>query len=185
MGITAKESKKYTVSEYYALLETENTPTELMEGIIVDMASPNIQHQRISGNLHFALKQHIHSHNGACEVFNAPTDVQLDEYNLVIPDVFIACHPDRFDSQKYNGAPDFVAEVVSTNRSDDFIKKLYLYQRAGVREYWIIDPKAQKTVVYQFEESLFPTIYPFDMPIPVGIYQHSDHPLEITIADLF
>ena len=121
----------------------------------------------------------------ACEVFTAPTDVQMDDHNLVIPDVFIACHPDWFDSQKYNGAPDFVAEVVSTNRSDDFDRKLWLYRIHGVREYWIIDPKHEKVLVYFFEESAFPNMYSFDTPIPVRIYQNAEHPLSIIISELF
>ena len=113
------------------------------------------------------------------------SDVQLDDHNLVIPDVFIACHPDWFDSQKYNGAPDFVAEVVSTNRSDDFDRKLWLYRIHGVREYWIIDPKHEKVLVYFFEESAFPNMYSFDTPIPVRIYQNAEHPLSIIISELF
>ena len=115
----AAKTPRYNVEEYYQAIQNSEQPTELLDGELVAMASPSIQHQRICGNLQFFIKQYIRRNHRACEVFTAPTDVQLDDHNLVIPDVFIACHPDWFDSQKYNGAPDFVAEVVSTNRSDD------------------------------------------------------------------
>lgn len=181
----AAKTPRYNVEEYYQAIQNSEQPTELLDGELVAMASPSIQHQRICGNLQFFIKQYIRRNHGTCEVFAAPTDVQLDDHNLVIPDVFIACHPDWFDSQKYNGAPDFVAEVVSTNRSDDFDRKLWLYRIHGVREYWIIDPKHEKVLVYFFEESAFPNIYSFDTPIPVRIYQNAEHPLSIIISELF
>lgn len=182
MGSTAKDNRRYTVEEYYIMMQDTEQLAELLNGEIVAMASPSIAHQRITRSLTTEIDNYLRRHHGKCEVFSAPTDVMLDEHDLVIPDVFIACHPERFDRQKYNGAPDFVAEVVSSNRSDDYIKKLYLYQTSGVREYWIIDPKSRKTLVYYFEESLSPTIYPFDVPIPVGIYQNAEEPLEIMIS---
>ena len=183
MGTTANEKRRYTVSEYYALMQDTEEKMELLDGELVGMASPSIQHQRLTRFLTIALDRYITQNYGTCEVFSAPTDVMLDEYTLVIPDVFVVCHPEWLDAQKYNGAPDFIAEVVSSNRSDDYIKKLYWYQRSGVREYWIVDPKAKKVLVYYFEESLSPTVYPFGVPIPVGIYQHTENPLTITIPE--
>lgn len=58
--------------------------------------------------------------------------------------------------------------MLSTNRSDDLIYKLGLYQKAGVREYWIVDPKNEKTLVYFFERNDFPDIYTFDTPSRSG-----------------
>lgn len=183
MGTAAKQGKRYTVEEYYQKMQDTETLAELLDGEIVNMASPNILHQRLVRFLTTEIDSYLRRNKGKCEVFSAPTDVQLDEYTLVVPDVFIACHPEKFDSQKYNGAPDFVAEVVSTNRSDDYVKKLYWYQRSGVREYWILDPKAQRVLVYFFAESLSPKFYPFGVPIPVGIYQSAENSLTLTIPE--
>ena len=94
------------------------------------------------------LRQFVKSNNGNCKPFAAPTDVRLNFENIVVPDVFVACDPENFGRQYYDGAPDFVAEVVSTNKSDDYIRKLRLYQKFGVREYWIIDPDKEKVSVY-------------------------------------
>ena len=184
METTAKNIPRYTVEEYYEAVKETEQRTELLDGEIVDMASPNIQHQQITGNLFAELRQYIRRNGVTCRPGIAPTDVKLDDYNLVVPDVFIACKPEQFDQQKYNGAPEFVAEVVSTNRNDDFDRKLWLYRMSGVREYWIIDPKKEKVLVYFFEESAFPDIYPFDTPSPVRMYQNNPEPIAIRIADL-
>ena len=61
-------------------------------------------------------------------------------------------------------------EIVSSNATDDYSRKLDLYKRSGVREYWIIDPGSERVVVYIFSPQYELNIYTFDMPIPVGIY---------------
>ena len=64
----------------------------------------------------------------------------------------------------------------------DYVKKLNLYLEAGVREYWIVDPDKAMTTVYHFSEDHFaPIIYPFNVAVPVGIYQGE---LKANIAEL-
>ena len=167
----APENKKYTADEFFNITKDADTERyELYKGEIIVLASPSIIHQRISREVSYALNSFIKSSGGKCEVFTAPTDVKLSEDTVVIPDIFIACDPDKFDKQKYNGAPDFIIEITSSNRSDDFIRKLAVYLETGVREYWIVDPDYKKVLVYFFEESHFPNIYTFDVEIPVNIY---------------
>ncbi|MDE5565133.1 MAG: Uma2 family endonuclease [Oscillospiraceae bacterium] len=181
MESNAREIPSYTSEEYFKLTENREERTELLDGEIVAMASPSIRHQDIVGGIYAELRQFVKQNRGSCRPFAAPTDVKLDEFNVVVPDVFIACDPSKFDSQCYNGAPDFVAEVVSSNRSDDFIRKLYLYRISGVREYWIIDPLKECVHVYFFEEDTYPEVYDFHTPIPVHIWGGK---LSITISDL-
>ena len=72
-------------------------------------------------------------------------------------------------------------EVVSPSSSRmDYIIKLNLYMAAGVREYWIVDPLRQRTIVYRLESGDAPTIFAFSQPVSVGIFPD----LEICIADL-
>lgn len=180
MDNTAQNSPRMTAEEYFKAAPETNQPTELLDGEIVCLASPTRRHQNITGGVFAELRQYIKANGGRCEPYVSPMDVRLDGHNVVQPDVFVICDPDKMTEHFLDGAPDFVAEVVSTNRSDDFDRKLWLYRRSGVREYWIIDPFHEKTVVYFFENGSLPNIYTFDTPIPVRIW---DGKLEIRIAD--
>lgn len=181
---TAKEPIAYNSEEYYEAVKNYNGLTELRDGEIVDLASPSRTHQNITGEIYLEIKNYIKKNNGKCEAMISPFDVKLDDYNVVIPDIFIACNPDNFDEQKYNGAPDFIIEVLSTNRSDDLHRKTSLYQNSGVKEYWIVDPKYKKVIVYYFEETDIPQIFDFDNTITVNIYKNNDIKLEINIAEM-
>ena len=96
----------------------------------------------------------------------------------------IVCDTDKLDGKRCNGAPDFIIEIVSPgNPEDDYVRKLYYYQKYGVREYWIIDPLKKYTTVYLNEQDpaeFAPIIFPFESSIKVGIF--SD--LSINIGQL-
>ena len=118
---------------------------------------------------------------GECKALISPFEVVLDDSNIVEPDVFVICDRSKLDGKRAHGAPDLVVEVVSSNRSDDFVRKLQLYKNSGVREYWIIDPFEERTIVYLFGETVNIGFFDFDQPIPVGIWENK---LEINIAEL-
>lgn len=172
---------KYTADEYFALTPETNEHVELRDGQIIDFATPTVLHQDIVGGLYSEIRSFIKNNKGDCKPFVSPLDVKLDNYNVVQPDVFVICDPSKYDEKRCYGAPDWVIEVLSTNRSDDLISKLALYQRFGVREYWIVDPKNEKTLVYFFERSDLPNIYTFDSAVPVGIY---DGKLTINVSEI-
>ena len=105
---------------------------------------------------------------------SAPFAVFLmeDDINYVEPDISIICEPSKIDEKGCHGAPDLVIEVVSeSSRRMDYMIKLFKYRTAGVREYWIVDPKKQQTAVYNFERDMMDE-YPFEKEIPVGIYEN-------------
>ncbi len=176
--------KKYNVDEFYKLNIIE--PCELINGRIVNMSpSPNIQHQQISGELFYIIKDYIKKNNGKCKVFEAPTDVKLNNNTIVVPDIFVTCNPSNFDEQKYNGAPDWIIEIVSSNNSEhDYKDKLLLYKSAGVKEYWIIDPISDKVIVYLFNKSNVIEFYNFDDVITVELYKNNKENLTICIDEL-
>jgi Uma2 family endonuclease len=110
------------------------------------MSSPGYKHQITAGRLFAQLDAKLSTHQ--CMPIIAPFDVyplydKGDEYTLVQPDIFITCDRSKLQDKRYNGAPRFIIEILSTNRSHDMITKLYLYAKAGVSEYWIIDPEKQ------------------------------------------
>ncbi len=175
------EKKKYTAEEYFAKTQDTNEHTELIDGEIVALAAPNELHFDISFSVCSRLREFISKNGGSCKPFMAPFDVVLDEYNIVEPDIFVVCDADKRDGKRINGAPDLVIEVVSSNRSDDYIKKFEIYKNYGVREYWIADPQYERILVYRFEKNAPAEIYTFSQSVPVGIF---DDRLELCIAEL-
>lgn len=175
------ENRKYTAGEFFELMPETNDRCELINGEVVYQASPSIVHQKIVGGVYVELSNFIKRRGGKCSAFVSPCDVKLDEENVVQPDVFVICDDDKIDDRFISGAPDLVIEVVSTNRSHDYLKKFDLYRKFGVREYWIVDPLAERVIVYLFDEESSVNIYTFEQPIPVRIYGGE---LTITIGDI-
>lgn len=171
----------YTAEEFLNMIPETSERTELYDGTIVAQAAPNEQHHDITAGIYSDFRSFIRENAGSCKVFIAPFDVVLDDKNVVQPDVFVVCDPDKRDGKRINGVPDLVVEVTSTNSSNDYNKKLELYRKFGVREYWIVDPGEKRTIVYQFGDTDRISFYTFDIPIPVGIY---DGKLEICINEL-
>ncbi len=173
---------KYTAEEFLKLTpENKSERYELINGEIVAQAAPSEIHQDITLSIYAELRNFIRKNNGTCKPMAAPFDVVLNDDNVVQPDVFVVCDRDKMDGKRCNGAPDFIIEVTSSNYGHDYIDKLDLYRKSGVREYWIVDPLYERVMVYFFEKSSSPEIYTFDMSIPVGIY---DGKLNICINDL-
>ena len=187
MGIVSSSTEvdampTYTAEDYWNLPDGERA--ELIDGQLYAMASPSRTHQRIVGGIYFHIRAYIENHRGPCEVLAAPFAVNLnaDDKTLVEPDVMVICDPEKSTDKQCMGAPDLVVEVVSpSNKRMDYVKKYDLYSAAGVREYWIVDPAKSMTTVYNFADgNLAPVIYPFSVPVPVGIYPD----LSITVAEL-
>lgn len=160
----------YTADEFFEMIPETNKQYELHNGELIALASPTELHHDIATELFTALRSFIRARNGKCKPFLAPMDVKLNKYNVVQPDVFVVCDESKRDGKRVNGAPDLVIEVMSDNRYNDLVRKLDLYMRFGVREYWIVDLKNEKVLVYRFEETDIPEILGFDESIPVGIF---------------
>ena len=160
---------KYTLDDYYAL--PDDRRVELIDGVFYDMASPTDLHQAILGQLYLQFTACMDNHP-ECEVFFAPLDVRLhsDNYTMVQPDLMIICNRADHDRRRINGAPDFVIEILSpSSRAHDLYRKLAEYARAGVREYWVVDPERLKIIVYDLEHDGIPVLYGFEDTVPVGI----------------
>ena len=138
------QEKLYTIDDIYALPDGERA--ELIEGELYMMTPPGTTHQRIASFLHWAIRNYIQEQNGDCEIFPAPFAVFLnnDEHTYVEPDISVICDKSKLDEKGCNGAPDWVIEIVSpSSKRMDYFIKLFKYQKAGVREYWIVDPGVQ------------------------------------------
>ena len=161
-----------TLEQYESL--PEDTCAEVFDGQIYYMSSPSQEHQTISMELSTILNTYIKKNQGSCRVFHAPFDVKLNDTPLTIvqPDLMIVCDKDKLDGKRCNGAPDFIIEIVSPNNpADDYIRKLYHYKNAGVREYWIVDPRRKIVTVNYFEGDVLNIQYSFESTIKVNIYE--------------
>ena len=172
--LSKEKSKIYTIEDIEQLPEGERR--ELVDGKLYDMAAPSVTHQRIAGNLYARLLDYFSKKKGKCEPFIAPFAVYLSDEgrNYLEPDVVVVCDPKKIDEKGCHGAPDIVIEVASeSSQRMDYKIKHFKYRSAGVREYWIINPKHRvintyffeqededRTGLYSFDEEVFFAVYP-------------------------
>lgn len=168
---SSRKRDGYTLEDYYALPDERRV--ELIDGVFYDMAAPTVIHQKILGELHLLFRECADSHENQCEVFLSPCDVRLDcdDRTMVQPDLLVMCHPYDIGAKAFQGAPDLTLEILSpSTRAKDMLLKLYKYQNAGVREYWIVDPEKKAVLVYNLAEgNYYPEKYDFDAIIPIHI----------------
>ena len=183
------QEKQYS---YADLLEwNENIRYELYDGLPVALASPSSAHQMVSVDL---LSQFYTFLKGKeCRVFSAPLDVRLFEKKgdsldsvstVVQPDLMVVCDKSKIDRYGISGAPDLIVEIASdSTRRIDRLTKFNLYQRAGVREYWIVDPVNRTAAVYTLEEGAYhgAETYGPDAVVPVGVLEDC----RIDLSDVF
>lgn len=153
------EKERYTFAD--VLMWPDDERAELINGEVFLMApAPSRAHQGISMELSRQFANYLEGKK--CKAYHAPFDVRLFEREgdnpenvdtVVEPDITIVCDPSKLDDRGCKGAPDMVVEILSpsTQRHDRLVK-LGLYQRAGVREYWIVSPDEQTVQVFLLKE---------------------------------
>lgn len=169
---SAKIDNSFTEKDYYTL--PDDMRAELIDGKFYDMASPNRIHQEIISFFIKKIGNYIDSGKGSCKIYPAPFAVKLfnDRRTIVEPDISVICDPDKLTDKGCSGAPDWIVEVVSpSNAVHDYVRKLNLYVKAGVREYWIVNPQKHTVMVYDFEKEERSNQYNFCDDVPVCIYE--------------
>jgi Uma2 family endonuclease len=148
MELALDLNRRYTYADY--LKWFDDVRRELVDGLIKLMSAPRPRHQAVSCDMAGEFRNIIKRHKGKCRVYPAPFDVRLpvngerahnEIYTVVQPDLCIICDRQKIDRLGCCGAPDFIAEILSQSTSVyDSTTKLHLYERSGVREYWIVAP---------------------------------------------
>lgn len=156
MVLPAKQ-EQYTFADVLTWEEGENI--EIINGEAFMMATPSRIHQKIIMELSRQLANYLEGKS--CEVYPAPFGVRLFEQDgdspvnvdtAVEPDISVVCDRSKLDEHGCKGAPDMIIEVLSpSTRRHDRLVKLNLYQRAGVREYWIADPDNESVQVFTLD----------------------------------
>ena len=179
------ENNTFTFADYLTWNEDEHI--ELIDGEAVMMAPPSTAHQLISGELFRQLANFLEGKK--CRAIPAPFAVRLfenendapsDVQTVVEPDISVVCDRSKLDDHGCKGAPDMVIEILSpSTRRHDRLVKLNLYQRAGVGEYWIVNPEDRTVQVMLLKDSYL---------LPVEDYGREDmakvNVLEDCIIDL-
>ena len=157
MALPAKKAR-YTFADVLTWEESERI--EIIGGEAVMMAPPARSHQKVCGEIFRQLANYLEGKR--CEVYHAPFGVRLFEQDgdspedvdtMVEPDIVVVCDKSKLDQYGCKGAPDMVVEILSpSTRRHDRLVKLGLYQRAGVREYWIVSPEEKTVQVLLLED---------------------------------
>ena len=182
-------TKRYTFADYLTWFDDKRR--ELFDGFVKMMTpAPRRIHQEVSGELYFAFKKFLKKEK--CKVYHAPFDVRLPEsiekksdkqiYTVVQPDISIICDPEKLDDKGCIGAPDLIIEIISPSTSrKDQKDKYFIYEKAGVKEYWIAYPYEKSIHVFILnpkEKYELKRMYVEDDIIKVGIF--NDFKIDLT-----
>lgn len=131
---------------------------ELVDGEHYVTPSPNLRHQVILGDLYLLIASWLEAHPVG-RIFLSPFDVVLSNFDIVEPDLLYMSNERAaavLTSQHVKGTPELVVEIASpgTRRRDETIKRR-LYERAGVAEYWVVDPDVEVIRIYKREGDTF------------------------------
>lgn len=146
------QEKFISLEEFYTMREKTENLLEYLDGMVYMSPSPSIHHQRVSGRIHSKLFTFLEGKN--CEVFHAPTDIELHREDIegtkiVIPDLSVICGTNGFTENKFVGVPTLIVEILSpSNQSHDLVIKMNLYMQYGVKEYWIVNPMLNAVQIY-------------------------------------
>ncbi|MCI0750741.1 MAG: Uma2 family endonuclease [Flammeovirgaceae bacterium] len=156
-----------TIMEVYKMLP-EGTLAEVINGTLYMSPAPSTEHQRIILKIITQMSAFVEQHRSG-EVFVAPYDVYLDEHsNVVQPDiVYIPTNKkDLILKNGFHGVPDLIVEILSPgNSSHDSGTKKELYEKFGVKEYWIVDPDTKQATGYSLLNKNYEGIGTFNSKI--------------------
>lgn len=182
--------KVYSYADYLGWDEGERI--ELIDGVPYMMTQAPLRvHQEILFELGRQFGNALKDRT--CKGYVAPFDVRLSEdqnlsddeiFTVVQPDLVVVCDSSKLDKRGCHGAPDLVIEIISpSTASHDYIRKMELYEKHGVKEYWIVHPTDQVVMVHILEKGQYqkPKIYDREASVQVHILPD----IEIILSDLF
>ena len=169
------EDKQYASED---LSTSEKERYELQDGILIPVYDISYAHSRIHFNLGRILSDFLQGKK--CRLlgtmfpvylFYGREDVPADYLKPVCPDIMVVCDLEKLDAKKCKGAPDFVIEIISSNRENDEDRKFDLYEKAGVKEYWMVYPEPRRVHVSVRDEKGFTVIrvYRENDKVPVSV----------------
>ncbi|MEQ6358777.1 Uma2 family endonuclease [Thermoanaerobacter thermohydrosulfuricus] len=151
------KNKKITYEEFKEIDSKTDEMLEFINGEIYLLSAPSVAHQRILTNL--STEFGIYFRDKKCKHFVAPLDVILQndqEKHKVQPDITVICDEKGLTENNYTGVPELVVEILSpSTASKDYIIKMDLYMRFGIKEYWIVSPKNQEIQIFSLQDGVY------------------------------
>ncbi len=155
----SESNEKYTYADYLTWPEDERW--EIIDGVAYMQAAPTPTHQEILMELARQIANYLTGK--PCKVYPAPFCVRLtkdDERKnegitkVVEPDITVVCDKSKIDEKGCNGAPDMIIEIISpsSTKRDRFIK-FNAYEKAGIKEYWIVEPDVKIVSVFVLQHN--------------------------------
>jgi Uma2 family endonuclease len=181
-----RKDARYTYADYQTW--NDGVRYELIDGIVYMMSpAPNRSHQELSGELFRQLSNYLKGKK--CKVYAAPFDVRLSgkehEKTVLQPDITVVCDPSKLDRKGCKGAPDMVLEILSpTGAERDTTLKLGKYLQAGVREFWVINPKDRILVTHILKGGVYNTKPYEGGKVPVHVLEGCEIDLDEAFAGL-
>ena len=182
-SLKPRGDKHFSYADYCSWDDDERW--ELIDGVAYAMSAPLVTHQRILRELFMPFGSFLRGK--PCEVFVSPFDVRLgaDEADdtVVQPDLLVVCDRTKLDDKGYKGTPDLIIEILSpTTAGYDRLTKFNRYLRAGVKEYWMVDPDGRTVQVCLLrDDQYFTKAYGEGDTVPVDVLPG----LEISLPDVF
>jgi Uma2 family endonuclease len=151
MPVGARHDTRLTYEDFCRIPD-DGKRHEIIDGVHYVTPAPSMRHQRILGRLHLELGVFLKEHPEFGEVFFAPFDVLFSNWDIVEPDLLLvaADQQEILTEKNVQGAPALVVEILSpSTRKRDLQLKRQLFERSGVREYWVIDGDRRGVLVYR------------------------------------
>ncbi|EIJ35890.1 Uma2 family endonuclease [Thiothrix nivea] len=179
MTAAEKLKERFTYGDYRQWPQDERW--ELIDGVAYMMAAPSRLHQLFAFEMGFQIRAYLADRR--CSVYSAPFDIRLpkqdeaddDVDTTVQPDVAVICDRNKLDDKGCRGAPDWAIEVLSPSTAiKDMDTKRQLYEKHGVKEYWIVHPTDHWLMIYTLNDggqyNPHPHLVGLEEPTPVGLF---------------
>jgi Uma2 family endonuclease len=152
-----KPEQKYSYTDYLTWNEEERW--EILDGVPYMQAAPSRIHQEVLLEILNQLANYLKGK--PCKVYPAPFCVRLDVEkndcdvkNVVEPDITVVCDSSKLDDRGCKGSPDMIIEILSPSTAKkDRVDKLNKYEKAGVKEYWVVEPDQKLVSVFLLQEN--------------------------------
>jgi Uma2 family endonuclease len=190
MAFPQLEQTNYTYADY---LQWDEGRWELIDGEVWDMTpAPSRVHQEIAGDIFYRIYDYLK--NRDCKAYIAPFDVSLPDtdtageyetFTVVQPDISVICDLNKLNDRGCKGAPDLVVEILSPSTAAKDLKvKRALYEKHGVKEYWLVHPTDKVVMVYVLhDDNHYHKAEIFDREDTLNTSLFED--FEINLSDIF